>query len=93
MTDQEMFGMAIIKWGTDLQCQMVIEECAELIMAVSKLRRGKAGDLFNLMEEIIDVEIMLGQAKLIVDTLVTNAPWERIKKEKRDRLERMLNEK
>lgn len=92
MKDIEIYKSAVQKWGTELQFNMVIEECAELIKAVSKVKRGKAKDLFNLIEEITDVEIMLGQAKYIVDTVMHNAPWERVKKEKLDHIQRMLDE-
>lgn len=55
-------------YGYEEQREQLVEECAELIQAVSKHRRArtakKAGiALENLVEEIVDVEIMLEQIK------------------------------
>ena len=62
-------------YGYVAQSNQLIEECAELIQAVSKYRRAvervgepvsedkKAIALDNLIEEIADVEIMLEQVK------------------------------
>lgn len=57
--------------GYEEQSNQLIEECAELIQAVSKYRRattaiGKAKALQNLIEEIVDVEIMLEQVKYLL---------------------------
>lgn len=51
------------------QSNQLIEECAELIQAINKYRRAIGNEdteqiaLFNLVEEIADVEIMLEQIK------------------------------
>lgn len=57
-------------YGYEAQSNQLVEECAELIQAVSKYRRAAAkGEdekliaLGNLVEEIADVEIMLEQIK------------------------------
>ena len=57
-------------YGYEAQSNQLVEECAELIQAVSKYRRAAAkGEdekliaLGNLIEEIADVEIMLEQIK------------------------------
>lgn len=58
-------------YGIIKQKRQLIEECAELIQAITKLERaGEAGDsveiykaTLNLREEIADVEIMLEQIK------------------------------
>lgn len=57
-------------FGYEAQSNQLIEECAELIQAVSKYRRAAAkGEdekliaLSNLVEEIADVEIMIEQIK------------------------------
>lgn len=59
-----------IHFGYEAQSNQLIEECAELIQAVSKHRRAAAkGEdekviaFDNLVEEIADVEIMLEQVK------------------------------
>lgn len=65
-------------YGYEAQSNQLVEECAELIQAVSKYRRAKAGAgqplaedkkavaLENLIEEIADVEIMLEQIKYLL---------------------------
>lgn len=70
MTEQELYKETIGRYG-DNQLEMLVEECAELIKAVQKLKR--AGDhgtdveladaMENFIEEQVDVEIMLGQMK------------------------------
>lgn len=51
------------------QLAQLQEECAELIVAVSHLRRAKKGDSYNrLLEEVADVEIMIRQCRLILDS-------------------------
>lgn len=62
-------------YGYEAQSNQLVEECAELIQAVSKYRRAVTGigqptaedqkevALENLIEEIADVEIMLEQIK------------------------------
>lgn len=60
-------------YGYEAQSNQLVEECAELIQAVSKYRRARGTEqetplkeqvaLDNLIEEIADVEIMLEQIK------------------------------
>lgn len=57
-------------FGYEAQSNQLVEECAELIQAVSKYRRAAAkGEdekliaLSNLVEEVADVEIMIEQIK------------------------------
>lgn len=68
---QEILLDAVNTWGVHAQTDMMIEEAAELIKAIVKLRR--AGDdnerirdaLAGVLEEMADVQIMLDQMKLI----------------------------
>lgn len=65
-------------YGYEAQSNQLVEECAELIQAVSKYRRAEVGlgqpvsedkkavALENLIEEIADVEIMLEQVKYLL---------------------------
>lgn len=53
---------AIKKYGAARQERMVIEECAELISAISHKHRGRP---HNIPEEIADVQIMLEQLMMI----------------------------
>lgn len=81
----------IIKhYGTEKQLDMVVEECAELIQAISKFKRKGVECVDNLIEEIADVEIMLTQLKLIFNCKceVAHIFNEKIKRQ----LERIENE-
>lgn len=70
MTEQELYKKAIEKYG-DNQLDMLVEECAELIKAVQKLKRANDrgtdveldAAMENFIEEQVDVEIMIGQMK------------------------------
>ena len=66
---QKYYAKAIEKWGEDAQYDQLIEEMAELTIAVNKLKRlkydiapGKKEQIINnLFEEICDVKLMLNQ--------------------------------
>lgn len=62
----------ILKKAIDLngkknQLGVVQEECAELVQAISKFFRNKAGSREMVIEEAADVKIMLRQIELIFD--------------------------
>ena len=56
-------------YGYDLQSNMLIEECAELIQAINKHKRAIASGsstketIENIIEEMADVELMIMQIK------------------------------
>ena len=61
--------MFILRSGEEIQATICMEECAELIQAISKAKRGKI-DRDNMIEEIADVLIcieMLKQMYMISD--------------------------
>lgn len=55
---------SIEHYGNDVQSTVCMEECAELIQAISKEKRGKP-DKSNLAEEIADVIICIEMLKQI----------------------------
>lgn len=55
---------AIEHYGKDVQSTVCMEECAELIQAISKEKRGKS-DKSHLAEEIADVIICIEMLKEI----------------------------
>lgn len=57
----KLYAQALLKWGLDPQLDMAQEECAELIMAINKLRRSKYRRKSYVAEEIADVRIMINQ--------------------------------
>lgn len=68
---KEKCRQILAHYGIAKQRRQLVEECAELIQAVTKLERaGESGDGIkiykaeaNLREEVADVEIMLEQIK------------------------------
>lgn len=63
-----IYKKAVEKWGVEAQLDQTIEEAAELIQAVNKFKRRRGDEpVDNLIEEIIDVEIMIGQVKVILE--------------------------
>ena len=69
--DERIMQQAIETYGVQAQCDVAIEEMAELTKAIMKLRRvaddyGKTqAALENLLEEIADVDIMIDQLKIM----------------------------
>lgn len=51
---------AILQYGDEKQMDMVVEECAELINAVMKFRRGRC-EVKDITTEMADVIIMIEQ--------------------------------
>ena len=84
---KHLYAKALLKWGLDLQLNMAQEECAELIMAINKLRRSKYRRKSFVAEEIADVRIMINQ---IVMGLKIEKQVENFTLTKHKRLERRL---
>ena len=88
MIDKKIVAKIIEHYGADIQSTVCMEECAELIQAVSKQKRGKS-DKHHLAEEIADVTIcleMLMQIYEISDSYINN--WIDIKMH---RIEQRMN--
>ena len=62
---QQILQSAIDTYGPEHQVDMAIEEMAELIKALLKMRRPDKASLTDVLEEIADVQIMLDQLRLI----------------------------
>lgn len=56
---RDVWRRSIEHYGKTLQSVVCMEECGELIQAISKMLRGKDAKA-NLIEEIADVTICLG---------------------------------
>ena len=69
--DERIMQQAIETYGVQAQCDVAVEEMAELTKAIMKIRRvaddyGKTqAALENLLEEIADVDIMIAQMKIM----------------------------
>ena len=56
--DSNVVKKSIEYYGADLQTVVCMEECSELIQAISKMKRGK-DNRDNLIEEMADVMICI----------------------------------
>lgn len=69
--DQNIILKSIVYYGKEIQSTVCMEECAELIQAVSKMIRGSGelsdDDYDHLAEEIADVLICVEMLKQIYD--------------------------
>ena len=92
MTLNEICKRAVAKWGVEAQLDQAVEEAAELIQAINKFKRYNSP--WPLMEEMVDVEIMVGQLKAIVREATgssNNRMFNKIREEKLKKVERKLN--
>ena len=71
-----IFQDTVTKWGRPAQVAMAIEECAELIVALSNWKRGR-GTALEVCTEIADVEIMCRQMREIFGYNLTQDEYER----------------
>jgi hypothetical protein len=82
-----IYDEALKAWGKEAQLGMVQEECAELIVAINKLRRGRSVN--NVIEECVDVELCLEQMKNMFPEYIQ--VWNRMREEKLLRLYNLLH--
>lgn len=92
--DERIMQQAIETYGVQAQCDVAIEEMAELTKAIMKIRRV-ANDyektqsaLDNLLEEIADVDIMIDQLKIMWGPREVGE----YRRQKLERLERRLKD-
>lgn len=85
--DESVIDRSVDHYGEEIQSTVCMEECAELIQAISKAKRGKI-NRDNMIEEIADVLIcieMLKQMYMISDKKINK--W--IEKKQAREAERM----
>ena len=95
MTEIEVLRRTLRKNGVSEQLTVAMEECAELIQAISKIKRyGKESALINnLAEGIADVQIITNELLLIFGCKVRATAWKEYKLEQMEkRLEETENE-
>ena len=63
----KIMQLALDKWGPAAQAGQLIEECAELIVALQKQfnRTPSPVTIENIVDEMADVEMMLAQMRLV----------------------------
>jgi NTP pyrophosphatase (non-canonical NTP hydrolase) len=87
-----IYARVVEAWGEDSQLDMITEEMAELIQAISKFRRAKTQEkkakaYIHLCEEVADVENMVNQLRYMLDANLID----KFKEEKLRRTEKRLN--
>ena len=84
--DDELLRRTIEKWGVTMQVVIAMEECGELVAALSHyFFRGRISRE-TVAQEIADVEIVCAQLRIMVGAEIVD----KAKKEKLDRLEEKL---
>ena len=82
-----IYKQAVAKWGEESQIDMTIEECAELIVELRHVCRGRSS-IGAVCSEVADVEIMCTQMRVIFGpTLI-----DKIKVQKLKRLQKLIME-
>jgi NTP pyrophosphatase (non-canonical NTP hydrolase) len=84
---RELYQKALNKWGSRSQMLQTMEECAELIQALSHWMRNR-NTLMELAEEVADAEIMCEQMRLVLGGAAVDAA----KEDKLQRLARRLHD-
>ena len=85
--EEDLYERNIQYHGIEQETTIAMEECSELIKAISKCKRYGFVDKHrdNLIEEIADVLIVINELQLIYD--ISNNDIENIKKYKMDRMD------
>lgn len=83
--ERQILKDAVETFGLKNQLDMLQEECAELIVAISHYKRDRPGSTINLSEEIADVHIMMNQI-----ILATHLGVEFFKEQKLQRLKERI---
>ena len=76
-----LYNRVLITFGIENQTFMLVEECAELLNAVAKLKRGRATKE-DIITELADVSIMVEQLAFFYG-------WDEFKEEKERKLTRL----
>ena len=86
-TEKDLYERNIQYHGIEQETTITMEECSELIQAISKCKRYGCVDKYrdNLIEEIADVLIIINELQLIYD--ISDNDIENIKKYKIDRMD------
>lgn len=82
-----VYQAALEKWGDNTQAMMAMGECGELIAALNRVYTQGRDEMDSVCEEIADVEIMIGQLRLMIG----DEKIDSIKADKIDRLSCILD--
>lgn len=95
---QEIAAIIIRHYGAEPQKDILIEECAKLIQAVEKSRRGifkedKPAYTYDMISEMADTQIMLWQFESVMPAYARQCLEYEIQRKLRRQLERIEAEK
>jgi len=62
-----LYSMCHAKWGMKSQGLVLVEECGELVHAMSRYLNNRTGRLEDVIEECADVAIMIEQMSHTLD--------------------------
>ena len=86
---EEIYNQIISIRGKEAQMYKLTEECGEYIAALNQFKDGRV-TMSELLEEIVDVEVLVEQMRIIFDERIDE--WHKIKERKLRRLRDMINE-
>lgn len=88
ISEEQLYNQALEKWGIEAQEGMLLEEIGEVLIAWNKRNRNLNGCTFEqYTEELVDLQIMLGQMEVVLGD-----QFREIKEEKLKRLYERLQE-
>ena len=89
MNKEKLYQEALDLWGVKFQEGMLIEEIGEVLTAWNKKTRKVNGvSEIDFFRELVDLEIMLEQMKIISFKTFN---WEKEKQEKLEQLAKIIN--
>lgn len=83
MENKELYKRALDTWGEGSQVMMLVEECGELLNAITKYYRKRV-EIPDVITELADVSIM-------VEQMAVNFGYADFLKEKQRKLDRLQN--
>lgn len=96
-TPRDLAAKIMAHYGAEHQKDILIEECAELIQAVEKSRRGilaedKPAYTYDMISEMADVQIMLRQFESIMTAYSRQCFEDEVYRKLRRQLDRIREE-
>lgn len=83
----DLYRRAAKLWTRKFMSAKTIEECAELTVELSKDINGFEGKPDGIIEELVDVQIMIDQMRIVIDD---ESKWNRWHAYKIDRLKTLV---
>ena len=82
---------AVNVWGASSQIGMFVEEIGEVLQAINKLSRKTDEERYNnLIEEMVDLQIMLVQMRIVYH--IPDRLWNEMMDKKKRRLRQRLDD-